>query len=225
VKGALQGAAFHGVESIGDEYALKFVESTLKGHGESPHGGGTPEPTRGVPDDQARVAAPESKPSTNSSQSCAQGCGSDPPDPADATDPPSKGPFTVGATLVASSDQGGWHQVQATREGDTGRQMANQQILKKDTRSVALPDRSALGRDVEIRYGGRTVVAPVKDVGPHNTHDPYWNTDSRPKAESGIGRNVSPSNRAGIDLSDQVTRDLHIMGNPQVEWRFVPRPW
>ena len=70
--------------------------------------------------------------------------------------------------------------VHATRLGLVGRRTANGHRIGKRDRFVALPCVCVLSsRDgdeykVRITYQGRSVVAPVYDVGPWNTRDNYW---------------------------------------------------
>ena len=95
---------------------------------------------------------------------------------------------------------------------------------------VALPHRIALNKHVEVRYRQRAVVVPVLDVGPWNIDDEYWATSRRPAAENHHGYYRTPTNRAGIDLSDAVYASLGLHDNDYVEWRFVHRgylvlPW
>ena len=94
---------------------------------------------------------------------------------------------------------GPWQRVFATREGLVGGRMASGEIIRPGALFVALPHRSALRRDVEIRYQGRGVVVPVLDVGPWNTDDAYWSDSQRPAAERGRGTFRKPVNPAGID--------------------------
>jgi hypothetical protein len=126
-----------------------------------------------------------------------------------------------------------WFKVMATYEGDTtvlkGRQTANGYRCgsKPDALFVALPSRSALDREVEVRYKGKVARVPVWDVGPHNIRDDYWNHDGIPKAAKGIrerGMGGPPKNKAGMDLSDALWDLLGIpkrIGVAEVEWRFV----
>jgi hypothetical protein len=72
--------------------------------------------------------------------------------------------------------------VYGTREGLAGRTTSNgHKIVDKD-RFVALPSKKALnpkdGTDyqVQISYKGKTVTAPVWDVGPWNSKDNYWDS-------------------------------------------------
>ncbi len=75
----------------------------------------------------------------------------------------------------------------ATREGLIGGETANGHMIEENDHFVALPstkvkceDDSEHGHDYEVRikYNGKSVVAPVWDVGPWNTKDDYWNPSS-----------------------------------------------
>jgi hypothetical protein len=118
---------------------------------------------------------------------------------------------------------GPWQRVFATREGLEGRRLACGQIVQPGAMFVALPHRSALRRDVELRYRDRIAIVPVLDVGPWNVDDAYWETGQRPAAERGRGAYRTPVNRAGIDLSDGVFFALGLRDNDYLEWRFVHR--
>jgi len=61
----------------------------------------------------------------------------------------------------------------------------------------------------------------VEDVGPWNTDDPYWETHSRPQAESGTDMAGRVTNKAGIDLSPALAKAVGIDGKGQVDWSFV----
>jgi hypothetical protein len=92
--------------------------------------------------------------------------------------------------------------------------------------AVALPSRGVGGRLVRVAYGGRSVVATVRDVGPWNTDDPYWATSSRPQAETGTDRTGRKTNLAGIDLTPALWRALGYAGDPRnakdkVDWDFA----
>ncbi|HZT06862.1 MAG TPA: hypothetical protein VFC51_07505 [Chloroflexota bacterium] len=71
--------------------------------------------------------------------------------------------------------------VWATRIGMVGHTTANGHVITDRDRFVALPSKralSALGSadySVQITYRGRSVIAPVWDVGPWNQNDDYWN--------------------------------------------------
>lgn len=116
----------------------------------------------------------------------------------------------------------------------TGRSERKDRYLNTLDHGAALPDRSALGRHVEVRYPatGKAVVVTVVDVGPWNTRDPYWRVAGRrPAAETeGIDEKGRRTNRAGIDLSygawlslgapaDRVLAGTH---SGFVDWRFLP---
>ncbi len=94
-------------------------------------------------------------------------------------------------------------------------------MIQENDIFVALPSRSALNRNIELFYAGNRLVAPVWDVGPWNTKDPYWLTNSRPQAESGIDLFGRTTNRAGIDLSNGAFRALDLKNNDWIYWRFV----
>ncbi|MEP6862223.1 MAG: hypothetical protein ABJE66_16485 [Deltaproteobacteria bacterium] len=118
---------------------------------------------------------------------------------------------------------GSWQRVLATREGQIGDITATMMRIRADSRFVALPDPKALGKLVEIRHGDRVVLAEVRDVGPWNIDDAYWEHDARPASERGRGAYRKPVNTAGIDLSDPVFAELGMRDNDVVEWRFVHR--
>jgi hypothetical protein len=126
-------------------------------------------------------------------------------------------------TYRRTRQPGEWQRVLATREGEVGHRTASQLIIRPGSRFVALPHRSALHRDVEVRYRDRAVVVPVLDVGPWNVDDAYWERGDRPASERGRGAYRTPVNTAGIDLSDAVFAELGLPDNAEVEWRFVHR--
>jgi hypothetical protein len=126
-------------------------------------------------------------------------------------------------TVYSARQPGDWQRVLATREGDIGHLTSSRTVIRPDSRFVALPHPRALGRMVEVRYRERAIVVPVLDVGPWNIDDAYWERDARPAAERGRGFYRTPSNRAGIDLSDPVFAALGLGDNDVVDWRFVHR--
>lgn len=131
----------------------------------------------------------------------------------------------AGWSIYSRRQPGSWQHVFATREGMVGSMTSSRTIIRPGDRFVALPDRSALHRDVEIRYRDRVVVVPVLDVGPWNVDDPYWDRDDRPASEHGRGAYRAPVNKAGIDLSDAVFAELGLTDNDFVDWRFVHRDY
>lgn len=122
-----------------------------------------------------------------------------------------------------AAQPGPWQRVMATREGLVGRRLACGDVIRAGDLFVALPHPSALNKNVELRYGTRTLVVPVRDVGPWNVSDDYWTAGRRPAAEMGRGAYRKPSNQAGIDLSDATFSALGLRDNAPVEWRFVHR--
>lgn len=75
--------------------------------------------------------------------------------------------------------------VHATRLGLVGRRTANGHRIVQRDRFVALPcvcvlsSRGGSEYMVRITYKGRSVVAPVYDVGPWNTRDNYWDPQEK----------------------------------------------
>jgi hypothetical protein len=75
--------------------------------------------------------------------------------------------------------------VHATRLGLVGRRTANGHRIVQRDRFVALPcvcvlsSRGGNEYMVRITYKGRSVVAPVYDVGPWNTRDNYWDPQEK----------------------------------------------
>ena len=140
----------------------------------------------------------------------------------------------------------------ATREGLVGASTANGHVILPRDHFVALPSRRALNADdqtydfqVELTRQGKTVRAPVWDVGPWNTKDDYWNPsairemwrdlpEGTPEAQAAFsggyngghdqfGRDVL--NPAGIDLAEGTfLDDLGLSDNAWVSVAFLWRP-
>lgn len=129
----------------------------------------------------------------------------------------------------------------ATREGLVGRPTASGHVIQANDHFVALPSRKALNQQVRVSYQGKTVAAPVLDIGPWNRDDAWWEPSDRgqfrdlprwvPEAwaawdqgysggHDGVGRFVSFP--ALIDLSDGVYADL---GLKQADWVDVTLLW
>ncbi len=125
-----------------------------------------------------------------------------------------------GECLKSPDNPEGWHNVLATREGLVGEKTATGHEIQEGDIFVALPDRSALNKEVEVLHEGNKITAPVWDVGPWNTKDPYWQNNNRPQAESGIDMRGRETNGAGIDLSNGAFRALGLTDNDRVYWRF-----
>jgi len=74
-------------------------------------------------------------------------------------------------------------------------------------------------RNIRVFFRDKSVECVVDDVGPHHTHDAYWETDEgRPQAEDEHG------NKAGIDLTPGVWKELGAdmnLGIVRVDWEFI----
>ena len=119
-----------------------------------------------------------------------------------------------------------WKEVEATREGLEGKQTAVGLTIRRHSIFVALPCVKALFKIVLLAYDGKPYLAPVLDVGPWNEDDEkYVFGDLRPLAEHGIGKYRKPTNKAGIDLSDGLIRQMGIdpkaWGKRDVLWRLI----
>ncbi len=87
---------------------------------------------------------------------------------------------------------------------------------------VALPYRFTGPRPkVRVWKGSSSVDCDIVDIGPWNTNDPYWQTNSRPQAESGTDLSGRPTNGAGIDLTPAADRAIGLNGKGQVDWAFI----
>lgn len=96
-------------------------------------------------------------------------------------------------------------------------------VLNDTDLYVALPDRFEGERPLVKVYNrdkGVAFVAEIWDVGPWNTDDPYWDTDTRPAAESGTDEKGRTTNGAGIDLSPALAEKLGVSGKGTVDWEF-----
>ena len=135
------------------------------------------------------------------------------------------------------------------RRGVTCKVFATQYIghTKKE---VALPSTKARGHTVKIRRGHHATKARVKDVGPWNTIDNYWNSHRtyekmrrwkdlrhlprcKPWAEAAYRNNYNHGkdqfgrkvlNPAGIDLTPRVARRLGLR-KFENDWVTVRFPW
>lgn len=136
----------------------------------------------------------------------------------------------------------------ATREGLVGGTTANGHVIVTSDHFAALPSRRALStnfgheREVRLTYRGKTITAPVWDVGPWNTRDDYWNPTiiresfqdlprGLPESEAAYtsgynggldsrGRKVL--NPAGIDLADGTfLLDLSLTNNDRVTVEYL----
>ena len=126
---------------------------------------------------------------------------------------------------------------------------ATGKLMGKNELGVALPDRSARGKIVQLinPTNGISVTVPVIDVGPHYIDDPYATQNLRPRAETRGNLYLQnpienkiykrDRNRAGIDLSPATMKALGIpVGivntsegpewqttgkDPTLNWRYI----
>jgi RHS repeat-associated protein len=113
--------------------------------------------------------------------------------------------------------------------------------VNADNLEAALParlprDQRNAGVDVANPQNGRQTHCKVTDVGPWNTHNPYWQTGDRPLAESqfanqSVAQNGQiPNQNAGIDLTPAAMNDLGFQGRENtregpVIWNFANEPF
>ena len=64
----------------------------------------------------------------------------------------------------------------ATREGLVGRTTSAGHLITPNDHFVALPSRKAINKNVIVSYRGKTVTAPVLDIGPWNRDEAWWET-------------------------------------------------
>ena len=130
----------------------------------------------------------------------------------------------------------------ATREGLVGKTTATGHLITPGDHFVSLPSEKALNRSVIVSYHGKSVTAPVLDIGPWNRHDAWWEVGAArgqfadlPRflpevwaayengyndGRDGNGRFITfPSM---IDLGDGVYADL---GMQQSDWVDVTLTW
>lgn len=90
---------------------------------------------------------------------------------------------------------------------------------------VALPFHFVGERQrVRVTSKAASIECPIVDVGPWNINDPYWQTQTRPQAETGVDMTGRKTNRAGIDLTLAAAKALQIDGKGLVDWEFVQSP-
>lgn len=108
-------------------------------------------------------------------------------------------------------------------ENDPNNSAYDEHFIDDDELGVALPARF-LGVRPKVRVfnGTRSVDCAIVDVGPWNTNDKYWETNTRPQAETGTDLTGRPTNKAGIDLTSAAALALGINGKGVVDWMFIP---
>lgn len=96
------------------------------------------------------------------------------------------------------------------------------ELITDATMGVALPFKFVGERPkVRVIRGNLSAIGDIVDVGPWNTNDPYWQTNSRPQAESGTDKQGRKTNKAGIDLTPAMAKILKLDGKNLVDWEFV----
>lgn len=130
----------------------------------------------------------------------------------------------------------------ATREGLVGKTTAAGHVIVADDHFVALPSRKALNRSVILSYHGKSVTAPVLDIGPWNRDEAWWEAgaargqfqdlprfvpevwaayhDGYNSGRDALGRYVTFP--AMIDLGDGVYADL---GMDRADWVDATLTW
>ncbi len=148
----------------------------------------------------------------------------------------------LGSALPARAASPPTVRLLATREGLVGRTTASGHLIVPDDHFVALPSRKALGKTVVVTYRGKSISAPVLDIGPWNRDDAWWETGSArgqfadlPRfvpevwaaydqgynnGKDAIGRFITYP--AMIDLADGLYADL---GMTQADWVDVTLTW
>jgi hypothetical protein len=109
-------------------------------------------------------------------------------------------------------------------KADPNKSAYEDRSITDDELGVALPNRFKGDRpqvDVVNMDNGRRVTCDIVDVGPWNTDDPYWETGSRPQAETGKDKKGRTTNKAGIDLTPGAARAIGLSGKGTVNWGFA----
>ncbi len=138
---------------------------------------------------------------------------------------------SVASDASAHVKSGVQENITATVFGDDGHNAAYGFRLDNTSPGVALPFRFSGTRPrvrVSNAHTGASVDCDIVDVGPWNTHDPYWQTGTRPQAETGtdLGQVSAPrhTNGAGIDLTPAAAAAIQIDGKGLVNWSFIDSP-
>ena len=126
---------------------------------------------------------------------------------------------------------GDWHEVIGTIEGTTANGLDEKTPYGFNTNNdifVALPIEGLRGAMIQIEANGIRIEAPVGDIGPWNgghtksgksLNDPYWWNNSDPQAACGKDLRGRRTNRAGIDISTELAKQLGLTGTSRVRWR------
>jgi hypothetical protein len=80
---------------------------------------------------------------------------------------------------------------------------------------------------------GKSVVAPIVDVGPHTTDNPYWDipngdpTSGDPRNHSGLDMTPATAHARGLPVSHGSLRHspaINTIGDEHFDFEFVPAP-
>jgi uncharacterized protein (TIGR02594 family) len=131
------------------------------------------------------------------------------------------------ATIAPPSSGGTQTRITATYFGGPKSAYDGGRPIDDNVPGVALPHRFE-GPRPRVRVTncktGASVDCDIVDVGPWNTHDPYWETNSRPQAETGVDTTGRKTNSAGIDLTLAAAKAIQIDGKGLVDWCFLQSP-
>lgn len=104
--------------------------------------------------------------------------------------------------------------------------------LKRSEAAAALPDPSALYREIEVFYPAtqKRLHVTVRDIGPNHVRDPYWDEDRGPKPlhpdsferEWRLGLSLTPAAWQKLGLSEE--HALRLDFSDEVLWRFLEEP-
>ena len=135
---------------------------------------------------------------------------------------PPAGSAPAASSPAAAAPNGMQTNIVATMFG--GQQSAYGGPIIDNSPGVALPYHFP-GERPKVRVKnvntGATVDCDIVDVGPWNINDPYWETGSRPQAESGADLTGRTTNKAGIDLTLAAAQAAQIDGKGLVDWVFL----
>lgn len=142
---------------------------------------------------------------------------------------PAGSPVNVQTAPSDAAPSPSGRQINITATVFGGQKSAYGPPIDDNSPGVALPFRFP-GERPQVRItgqaSGQSVVCDIVDVGPWNTHDPYWETGARPQAETGTDLMTPPrhTNKAGIDLTAAAAKAVGIEGKGLVDWEFVTSP-
>jgi uncharacterized protein (TIGR02594 family) len=117
------------------------------------------------------------------------------------------------------------HQTGITATMFGGPKSAYGGAIDDNSPGVALPFHFSGERPrVRVTSKAASIECSIVDVGPWNVNDPYWQTGTRPQAETGTDMTGRKTNHAGIDLTLAAAKVLQIDGKGLVDWEFVQGP-